>query len=187
MHVATATLESLSPYSQSSFLTSPKKDGENADDHEKRCWKERCHTDERGMLFIPPMAFKHAITAAAQYKSLKIPGKGNATYTKHFEAGIIVAEPLPLPINIKDVEGEWLWLNADGKRGGGTRVRRCMPKIPTWKGQVTFHILDDTITEEVFTNFLRESGNFIGIGRWRPRNGGMYGRFKVLDVQWKES
>ena len=121
MHTATATLESLSPYSQSRFLDSPRDDGENPDAHEKRCWKERCHVGEDGHLFIPPMAFKHSLAEAAQYKSTKIPGKGNATYTKHFEAGVIVSEPLVLPVTLKEIQGEWLWMNADGKRGGVER------------------------------------------------------------------
>ena len=49
---------------------------------------------------------------------------------------------------------------------------------------MTFYILDETVTEDVFKNILEQAGAFIGIGRFRPRNNGFYGRFKVEKVVW---
>lgn len=185
MHTVTATLESLSPYSQSRYHGTPKNDKETAQDHEERTWRERMHTLEDGTVFMPPMAFKGALSEAAKFLCIQIPGRGKANYTKHFDAGVLVTDPLVLPIKKNDVPGEWLYLNADGKRGGGTRVLRCMPKIESWMGEVTYHVLDDTITETVFRRVLDESGNFIGVGRFRPRNGGFYGRYAVTKFSWK--
>jgi hypothetical protein len=31
---------------------------------------------------------------------------------------------------------------------------------------------------------LEEAGKFIGLGRFRPQNGGFYGRFAVAKVVW---
>ena len=42
------------------------------------------------------------------------------------------------------------------------------------------------VTEDVFKQHLIEAGQFIGIGRWRPRNNGQYGRFIVEKVEWEE-
>jgi hypothetical protein len=153
-------------------------------DYEVRTWRERCHADEHGMIFIPPMAFKLCIGQAAGFLGTKIPGRRNATYTKHFEAGIIVLDALPLGIRKEDVKGEWLFVPADGKRGGSTRVDKCFPLIPHWSGEVTFHILDGVITESVFGETLREAGNFIGLGRFRPISRGYYGRFEVKKLKW---
>ena len=50
-----------------------------------------------------------------------------------------------------------------------------------------FYILDDTITEDVFKEHLEEAGKFIGIGRFRPRNNGFYGRFAVDKIEWSEA
>ena len=185
MKTAFCTLKSTTPYSQSQAFQSPKKDKETAEDYEVRVWKERCHVTAGGHIFIPPMAFKFAIADAAKFLSEKIPGKRNATYTKHFESGILVMDQVALPDRIEDIEGEWYFVNADGRRGSGTRVRRCFPVIPEWEAIVPFHILDETITEEVFERTLKEAGNFIGIGRFRPRNGGFYGRFTVENVDWQ--
>ena len=53
-------------------------------------WRERLHVNSDGYVFIPPMAFKNCISEIAKYRSDKIPGKRNATYTKHFESGVLV-------------------------------------------------------------------------------------------------
>lgn len=181
-----ATLSSISPYSQSRFYEVPKADNgrESHADYEERTWRYRLHTDADGRVIIPPMAFKNCLSDAAKYMSVQIPGKGKSTYTKHIEAGVLVYEPVVLPIKAADVPGEWLFLPASGKRGDGKRVKRCMPRIDRWSGDVSFHILDEIITEEVFRAHLEAAGNFIGVGRFRPRNNGYYGRFKVESLQW---
>lgn len=184
MRVATAHLESLSPYSQSRHYVVPKLDKEGPADFESRTWRERLHVDADGFVVMPPMAFKNCLSEIAKFLSVKIQGKGKSTYTKHFEAGVMVVEGLTLPIKKEDVSGEWLFVPSDGRRGGSSRVDKCFPIIPSWKGAVTFHIIDETITPEVFEQHLREAGNFIGVGRFRPRNNGYYGRFRVTKVAW---
>ncbi len=184
MKTVVATLKNISPYSSSRAHFTEKLNKEGADDYEKRTWRERVHVGEDGLIFIPPMAFKNAISESAKFLSIGIPGKGKATYTKHFEAGVMVIEPLVLSVKKDDVEGEWLFVPADGRRGSGKRVRKCFPVVRKWGGQVTFHIMDDTITREVFEHHLREAGGLIGVGRFRPRNNGFYGRFTVEAFSW---
>lgn len=184
MRVAVAELESLSPYGQSRYHDTPKLPKESPSDYEERTWRERVHVDDGGHVVMPPMAFKNCLSEVAKFLSVQIPGKGKATFTKHFEAGIIVTEGITLPVKKSELSGEWLFVPADGKRGSGKRVKKCFPVVPSWKGAVTFHILDDTITPDIFEQHLREAGNFIGIGRFRPRNNGYYGRFKVNKVKW---
>ena len=193
-----ATLKSVSPYSQSRFHNTPKLEKEGNDDYEKRTWRERVHVNDDGFIFIPPMAFKNCLSECAKYLSMQIPGKGKQTYTKHFEAGVLVTEPLVLPVRKEEVAGmvvtagqtpgpecmigEWFYVPAQGDRGGKKRVWRCFPMIPSWQGDVIFYVLVDTITEKVFRYHLEQSGKFIGIGRFRPRNNGFYGRFEVIDL-----
>ena len=185
MKTAVAHLKSISPYSQSRFHDAEKLPKENSQDYEERCWRGRLHVNDDGFVYMPPMAFKNCISESAKFMGRQIPGKGKSTYTKHFEAGVLVMEPLVLPIKGDDVPGEWLFVPADGVRGSGKRVKKCFPVIQQWEGNVIFHVLDETITEEVFEEHLREAGSFIGIGRFRPRNNGFYGRFAVEKVVWK--
>lgn len=177
---------SMSPYSQGKNHTTPHLEKESHADYEKRTWRERIHYAEDGEIFIPPMAFKLCVAEIAKFLSEKIPGKGTATYTKHFEAGILVTEPLMLGAKKDDVPGEWLFIPPDGKRGGGSRVWKCFCVIHEWSGPVEFMILDDTITKEVFEYHLIQAGKFIGLGRFRVRNLGYYGRFDIPKFEWSE-
>lgn len=180
-----ASLTSVSPYSQSKHHDTPKLERELPKDYEKRVWRERMHVNEStGTVFIPPMAFKNALSEAAKFMSIQVAGKGKSTYTKHFEAGVLVVDGVDLGVKKVDVAGEWLFLPSDGIRGSGKRVDKCYPVIPQWKGDVTFYILDEIITQDVFRAHLEAAGNFIGIGRFRPRNNGFYGRFKVESIKW---
>lgn len=187
MRVCEATLISKSPYSQSRYHDTPKLDEKEAPkDWETRTWRNRVNATEAGDVYIPPMAFKNCLSECAKFLSVQIPGKGKSTYTKHFEAGVMVNEPLILPIKKTDVKGEWLYVPSDGRRGGTRRVSRCFPLFPNWQGAVTFYVLDTTITQDVFEYHLRQAGAFIGIGRFRPRNNGFYGRFSVVKTEWIE-
>jgi hypothetical protein len=163
----------------------PKTEKEGPNDYEHRTWREKCHTAPDGRIFIPPMAFKNCLDEAAKFLGIQIPGKGKATYTKHFEAGVLVSEGLMLEVKKDAVEGEWLLMNSDGRHGSGKRVERCFPKIEQWTGPVMFYIADETITEDVFRYHLEQAGKFIGIGRFRPRNRGYYGRFSVESIEWE--
>jgi len=185
MKMAICELESISPYSQSKFHDTPKLEKETSDDYEWRTWREKVHADKDGKMFIPPMQFKNSLAEAARYLSLQIPGKGKATYTKHFKSGVLVTEGLKLPFTKDDVPMERISCGSQGA-GSTRRVTKNFPVIQEWKGEVSFYILDDTITESIFSRILSEAGNFIGIGKSRPSspNGYFYGRYKVNKVEW---
>lgn len=195
MKTAVARLKGISPYSQSRHYTEPAKGKtESSRDYEARTWRERLHSTEDGRVFMPPMAFKNCLSEAAKFLSVQVPGKGKATFTKHFEAGVLVVDGLILPQKKAEVPGEWNFVPADGKRGGGKRVEKCFPVIHHWEGDVRFIILDETITQTItvgdgettaFEHHLKEAGSFIGVGRFRPRNNGYYGRFIVEGVRWE--
>ena len=185
IRTATAHLVGVSPYSQSGYISTEKLDGEGGDAFEKRTWRDRCHTMPDGRLFIPPMAFKKALDDGASYSPMKIKGRGAATYSKLFRGGVIVSEPLVLPIKKDDVPGEWFFMDSQPSLGKKSpRVHRCYPRVDEWEGDVVFHVLDPTITKDIFEGALVTAGQFIGIGRFRPQNAGYYGRFRVESIKW---
>lgn len=184
MKIAVCKLKSTSAYSQSRPMAQEKPENETHEEMDLRMWRGRMHVTEDGQVFIPPMSFANSLKEAAKYLSIKIPSGGKATYTKHFEAGVLVSEPLVLPIKAEDVKYERLFVPSDGRRGGGSRVWRHFPIIPSWSGTVSYYVLDDVINEDVFTRVLSAAGQFIGIGRFRPRNCGYYGRYEATEVKW---
>jgi len=179
MKTCMVRLESVSDYSQSRYHNTEKLEKEAPEDWEKRTWRNKLNLTSDGHVFIPPQAFKNCLSEAAKYLGMKIPGKRNATYTKHFVSGIMVTDPLILPDTAENVRGEWLHVPSTGVRGGSKRVLKCFPVIRKWGGEVVFYILDDTVTEKIFEYHLEQAGKFVGIGRFRPSNNGYYGRFKI--------
>jgi hypothetical protein len=184
MKTATVLLKSVSPYSQSRYHDTEKLEKESAKDYEKRTWRNRLHVNEDGNVFIPPMALKNCLSECAKYLSMRIEGGGRKTYTKHFEAGVLCCEPIVLPKKAEEVDCEELFVPSDGVRGGSKRVMKSFPYIPEWEGIATFYIADETITEDIFEYHLEQAGKFIGLGRFRVRNNGYYGRFKVETIDW---
>ena len=186
MRTATVTIRSEASYSQSRSYSREveKLPKETSDAYEERTWRNKAHTmpDPDGRVFIPPMAFKMAVDTAAKMLGRQIPGKGKATYTKFFLSGVLVMEPLILPITKDMLKRDTIYANSDGVRGSGKRVWRHFPRIDKWGGDVVFTILADEITPEVFEEHLRQAGSFVGIGRFRPQSGGYYGRFGIEKV-----
>jgi hypothetical protein len=118
-----------------------------------------------------------------------VPGKGKSTYTKHFEAGVLAVEPALLGIKADAVQYQRLFVPADGRPGSGKRVHKYFPVIYSgWKADFAYLVFDETVLqtwpetgETVFEFVLQRCGQFVGIGRFRPRNRGFYGRFAVRE------
>ena len=192
MRKATLEFTGIALYSQSRCHSpeNPKLNKESPADYEARTWREKAHYDDDGRMVIPALAFKNAIAEAAKYLSIQIPGKGKSTYTKHFEAGIIVADDALLTIGgevitRETVLGDTLHVPSDGKRGGGSRVFRTFPTVKSgWKATVEFIVVDDVITRDVFQQHISQAGQLIGIGSFRVRNNGTRGRFVSTISEW---
>lgn len=177
------TIESASPYSSSRFHNLPKEDRETADAYEQRTWREKLTTDADGNVVIKGAALKFALDTAAKQLGKQVLGKGKRTYTAIFKAGVLVTEDIALGVNKQQVEGVWVHVNSDGVRGSGKRVMRCFPTIPKWKAKAVVTVLDPAITKEILEEHIDRAGKFVGLGQYRPENGGTNGRFAVLKVE----
>lgn len=177
-----AQLRSTSPISFSRYHATPKRDRESEQDYEERTWRERLHADGKGNVLIPLFAFKNALDGAAKYEGKKIPGKKNATFTKHVHSGVMVESAVTLPVKKSDVRGEWRFVPADGTPGGARRVMKCFPVIDEWNAQVSFAVIDEIVTKDILQDFLEIAGSYIGIGSFRPERRGIWGRFRVVTL-----
>ena len=190
MRTATVELESASPYSSSGVHQTPKLDKETHDDYEKRTWRERILVNDQNQIIIPPTAFTNGLSDTARFMPKTIPGRRGATYTKYVESGLLVMDPVVLhgpnnkPIPKDEVKGEWRFVPADGRTGGGRRVWKCFALIPQWKGTLTLYVVHDLLTPPIIEEYFNEMGLFIGLGRFRPQKRGFYGRFTVKKVSW---
>lgn len=196
--ILTAALIGTTPISQSKPHDEPKIDEkETHDAYDKRTWRHKAHFDATTrQVLIPPMSIKLAVAEAAKRLSLSIPGKRGAKYTKNVLSGVLVLEDVPVlapkdgkivPLLVDDLRDEVVFANADGVRGSGKRVFRRFPITPAnWSATATIHVIDSELPEDVIERCLREAGNLIGIGRFRPEKGGYLGRFEVGKVAWQK-
>jgi hypothetical protein len=93
---------------------------------------------------IPANSLKNCLSEAAKFMSISVPGKGKATYTKNFEAGVMVAKSPSLGIKAANVQHEALFLPSDGKRGGSKRVMKYYPNIPEWECEGEYSLVRST-------------------------------------------
>lgn len=178
-----------SPYSQSAQHQTEFLDRESHNDYDERTWRNHCTTNENGQVCIPAMALKQSIDTVAFKLGEKIPGRRGATYKSFFASGFFCDHDIPIAngkvLTPKDAICKLISANATGKRGSGSRVPRRFPEFPKWSGVAEFTILDDVITPEVFERHARAAGMIVGIGRFRPENGGTNGRFRIVKIEWE--
>jgi len=189
--IATVTITGIAPYTQSRQHDEPKLEGENMNDYDIRTWRSKMTTETRDgelTVAIPAHGLMQCIAAAAKYSKRQIPGQGKATWTAKFTAGIMLMENPALNVSPADVKSITISANADGIRGSGKRVPRRFPSIPAgWSATFDVYILDPIITEQVFHEMMELAGMFIGIGQFRPQNGGTNGRFRVEKLAWADN
>ncbi|HSR77587.1 MAG TPA: hypothetical protein VLN57_13460 [Xanthobacteraceae bacterium] len=192
MRLCKVHLESIpgSPYSQSAQHGTDKLDREIPDDYDMRTWREHCTTNTAGQVCIPSMAFKQCIDTAAYKLGVKVPNRRGATYKSFFASGFFCNEDVPIAngkaLTKKDAGMVAINANANGQRGSGTRVKRRFPEFPKWSGIAEFTIVDDIITQDVFELHVKSAGMIVGIGRYRPENGGKNGRFRATKFEWDD-
>lgn len=186
MKKAICKLKSITPVTFGRFHQENKLEKELPDAYEKRTWKEKAHFNEDGFLKIPGAMIANCIRESAKFMSLQIPGKGKSTYTKHFEAGIIIYNDITTNITKETLQGDARHVPSGGRPGGTKRVIKIFPIVQEWEGEVIVYVGDNIITADVFEDVVRNAGNLIGIGTWRPRNRGMNGRFELVDMKWSE-
>ncbi len=190
MRICTVILKSTTPYSSSKMVDQedfPKKEKESHEEYDERMWIEKATYDPEGNICIPAMALKFSVDEAAKRLRIKIPGKGQSTYSKLFVSGQICDGDVSLGIKKQAVEMIKIWANADGVRGSGKRVKRRFPYVKAWQATARFLLLDDEIPTSIFERALVESGRLIGIGRFRPEKGGLLGRFSVEKTIWSDA
>ena len=186
MKTVTATIKGQAPIQFSKHIVTPRPEALAHQDHEEKTWRERMHVNPTtGKLFIPGMAFKKSMDSVAKFLGDKIKGKRNATWTKHFLSGVLPSGNAELDITPDKAEKYPLFVPSDGKPGGGSRVLKFFPIVREWATQITFTIIDDEITQEVFKRHLEQAGQLIGVLAFRPEHGGYFGRFEVEKLEWK--
>lgn len=179
----TCKLVGCAPLGFSAPIQSIKGPKEDHNAFEERTWRERMHVDPDGNVFLVPLALKNCLEDVAQFLGERVKGQGMATWTKHFQAEIMIPEPLELNVKAADVPGQRIFVPADGKRGGSKRVWKTFPFLETWSTNAKILVIEGLLSghPEKVKEYLELAGQLIGLGYFRPRRSGYWGRFTVED------
>jgi hypothetical protein len=179
MYRVIATTKGTAPLSQSRQHFSEKLDGESEHEYDKRTWREKLNYDDKGICFLPAMALKKAMDTAASRLSIPDPDNRRAKLTKYFVSDVIPEGNMSLGIHKDKVQ--CVVIGAD--RGEGKRVPSHLPQMAEWGGICSFLVMEEKIKPAMFEKVFRTAGRSIGVGQFRPENGGLNGRFDVIKIK----
>jgi len=143
----------------------------------KKQFKDKQYRTSKDELFTPETHIKGALVDAG--KSVKVTGKGKATYSKIIGYAVIV-HPAQILHEITDVK-EYTVLAVNPNTRG--RSPLCRPMLPNWR--LCFEVIydSDEIPKEALKECLDIAGKRVGIGDWRPAKKGTFGRFIVTEFK----
>ncbi len=142
-------------------------------------WKAEAETalykDEKGIIYEPASHLEGCLKQAS--KTLKIPGKRGATYSKLVGSALSVS-PDAIPHNIQKYT-----IDARPVVIQRARIVRYRPIFADWELSFEVLIADDQLPVEVVKQALDHAGIYVGIGDFRPGKGGKFGKFMVTEFK----
>lgn len=182
------SLTGTTPITFGKYVEEKKDKGETDQAREERIWRKKAHANDDGQVVLQPFALRNCIVAAAKRIGMKIPGKGQKTYSARFQQGIIISDAMVFrdakgkAIRVEDLAPEPMFVRVNEK--SNLRVMRIFPIVKAgWTVTASMVVLDDLLTPDVIKEHLNDAGLFIGVGSLRPEMGGVMGRFLVGELQ----
>lgn len=185
----------LSAYSPSKVVMTPTLDREQPDDYDARTWRDHCTVNSEGYVCQPAMAYKMMFDTSSKKIGMKVPGRKGAGYAGFFTSGLFCNGDVPLLLDGKPIKKtelteakhmQMFHVSPKGLRGGSSRVWKRYPMLFGWKGVAELIIVDDLLTPEIVDHHAKAGGIIVGLGRFRPENGGTNGRFHVDKFEVEE-
>lgn len=135
------------------------------------------YKDDHGQIYQPASHIEASLKEAS--KTLKIPGKRGATYSKLIGSAVSVS-PDAITHLVQDYE-----IDSRPVVVQKARIVRYRPVFKDWELEFEINIGDDQIPIEVIKQALDHAGLYVGIGDFRPGRGGKFGKFMVVRFEEK--
>lgn len=135
-----------------------------------------CYRNREGKCFIPAEQLRIAMINGGTYLKSKV-----GTKTKSMK-GIIAAVMRISPEDILLPDYDEIDKRSAVNRNVKARVMVVRPKWMQWGAEFDMVLDNGTLTKEMLTELVTVTGNYVGIGSYRPTNNGYFGRFKLKDI-----
>ena len=135
------------------------------------------YRNKDGKCFIPAEQLRIAFINGGGYLKSKV---GNSKRSmKGVFAAIMRISPEEILLHDYDEIDKRSAVNKAVK----ARVIVIRPKWSMWEAEFDMIIDNETITEQTLTELIETTGNYVGIGSYRPTNNGYFGRFKLIELK----
>lgn len=186
----TFAIKGVAPYSQSKMLEATRGTNESWEDYESRIWKQKAHVGEDGdSIVIAGHALHQMLVIGAQKGRLRPKAAKSARegLANRLITGLAIQGDAETDMKLSQAQCVAINAHANGKRGSGTRVVRKFPQWPNpWTATFDVLLLDESLTADDVKAALVSGGLVCGLGRFRPENMGMCGRFTVVSTKASE-
>jgi len=136
-----------------------------------------CYRNKADKCFIPAEQLRIAFINGGGYLKSKV---GNS---KRSMKGVIAAVLRVSPEEITMPEYDEIDKRSAVNKNVKARVMVIRPKWSTWKAEFDMILDNGTLTKEMITELIETTGNYVGIGSYRPTNNGYFGRFKLISLE----
>lgn len=136
-----------------------------------------CYRNQEGKCFIPADQLRMAFINGGGYLKSKVGTKTKSM--KSIIAAMFMVNPDEVLMPDYDVIDKRSAVNRNVK----ARIIVVRPKWTTWSAEFTVEIGEKTITKETITELINTTGNYVGIGSYRPTNNGSFGRFELTELK----
>ena len=134
------------------------------------------YQDENG-FYIPTEQIRQSMINAGALTKAKV---GNSKKSmKNIVAAMFVIEPEKIRLPDDFEVDKRSAVNKNIK----ARVICIRPKWNKWNGKFILKVDNDTITKDTVKEIIKNAGDFIGIGSYRPTNNGQFGRFDLKSFE----
>lgn len=136
-----------------------------------------CYRNSDGKCFIPADHLRMAFINGGGYLKSKV---GNS---KKSMKGVVAAVLQVTPEEILLPDFDLIDKRSAVNKNVKARVIVVRPKWTKWEAEFNMILDNGTITKETIEELITTTGNYVGIGSYRPTNNGYFGRFKISSLQ----
>lgn len=136
-----------------------------------------CYRNSEGKCYIPADQIRMGLINGGGYLKSKVGVK-----TKSMKS-IIAALFMVTPDEVLMPDYDQIDKRSAVNRNVKARIITVRPKWSTWSASFTLEIGEKSITKETITELITTTGNYVGIGSYRPTNNGSFGRFELTDLK----
>lgn len=136
-----------------------------------------CYRNGTGKCFIPSEQLRIAFIQGANFLKAKVGVRTKSM--KSIIAAILMVSPEHIDLPDYDLIDKRSAVNKNIK----ARVIVIRPKWSTWEAEFDMVLSNGTITIETIKELIELTGEYVGIGSYRPMNNGYFGRFKLISLE----